>query len=180
MKALVVYESMWGNTREIAEAVASGLARHAEVITVDASAAPTPLPPDVDLVVAGGPTHAYSLSSPGSRQEHAAEGAPHARPERGLREWLARLPYGSQGPAASHGPAFALFDTRLGIARPLPSSAGRKAARIVAERGYQVITEPHSFFVRGHNGPLEHGERSRAALWGERVALEAQLAGQAV
>lgn len=170
MKALVVYESMWGNTREIAEAVASGLARHAEVTVVEAGEAPMPVPAGVDLVVAGGPTHAYSLSSPSTRGERAAQGAPSTQVERGLREWLDQLPF------STGAPVFALFDTRRSTARPIPSSAGRKAARIVAEHGYDVVSEPHSFFVHGHNGPLEHGERGRAALWGERVALEAQMA----
>jgi hypothetical protein len=174
MKALVVYESMWGNTREIAEAVASGLARHAEVTTVDVTQAPDTLAEDLDLVVAGGPTHAYSLSSPGTRREHAEQGAPLARVDRGLREWLDTLAV----PAAP--PVFALFDTRLGITRPLPNSAGRKAAKFVVDHGFEVITEPHSFYVHGHNGPLEPGERSRASLWGERVALESQLDRQAV
>ena len=151
MKALVVYESMWGNTREIAEAVASGLGRHVEVGTVDVQVAPAALPADLDLIVLGGPTHAD-----------------------GLREWLDRLP------STTTGPAFAIFDTRLGIARPLPSSAGRKVAKMIADRGYRLVSEPHSFYVHGHDGPLEHSERSRAALWGERVALEAQLAGQTV
>jgi hypothetical protein len=169
MKALVVYESMWGNTREIAEAVASGLARHVEVTTVDVATAPPTLSDDIELVVAGGPTHAYSLSNPASRRKHAQEGAPLARVDLGLREWLDQLP------SAVDAPSFALFDTRLGIARPVPSSAARKAAKIVAERGYPLVSEPHSFYVHGHNGPLAHGERGRAALWGERVALEAQL-----
>lgn len=151
MKAVVVYESVWGNTREIAEAVASGLARHAEVTVVDVADAPSALPDDVNLVVAGGPTHAERL-----------------------RVWLERLPFPATATTA------AVFGTRLGISRPVPSSAGRKLAGLLAGHGYEVISEPHSFFVHGHRGPLEPGERGRAALWGERVALEAQLSRQAV
>ena len=151
MKALVVYESRWGNTREIAEAVASGLGRHAEVTTVDVTVAPPTLPDDVDLVVAGGPTHAERL-----------------------RGWLDQLSF----PVTAR--AFALFDTRLGITRPLPSSARRNAAKLLTQRGYEMVSEPHSFFVHRHTGPLEPGERGRAALWGERVALEAQLVSQPV
>lgn len=151
MLALVVYESRWGNTREIAESVASGLARHAEVITVDVADAPRVVPDEVDLVVAGGPN-----------------------PAEQLRAWLEKLPFPETTKAA------AVFDTRLSIARPVPSSAGRKLAGVLTGRGYEVISEPHSFYVRGHRGPLEPGEKGRAALWGERVVLEAQLAREAV
>lgn len=151
MRAVVVYESRWGNTREIAESVASGLARHAEVTVVDVDASPAVVLDDVDLIVAGGPTQAERL-----------------------RTWLERLP------APATPKAVAVFDTRLGITRPVPSSAGRKLAALMTTHGYEVISEPHSFYVRGHRGPLEPGERGRAALWGERVALEAQLSRQAV
>jgi len=153
MKALVVYEAMWGNTREIVEAVASGLRRYAEVTIVEAAQAPSILPEDVDIVVAGGPTNAYDGQ---------------------LRRWLDGLP------TVAVAPAFALFETRLGIARPLPHSAGRRSAKVVAERGYRIVTELQTFYVRGHHRPLEPAERCRAALWGERVVLEAQLATESV
>jgi flavodoxin len=153
MKALVVYEAMWGNTREIVEAVASGLRQYAEVTIIEAAQAPRTLPDDVDLVVAGGPTNAYDGQ---------------------LRRWLDGLP------TVAVAPAFALFETRLGIARPLPHSAGRRSAKAVTERGYRIITELHTFYVHGHRGPLESSERNRAALWGERVVLEAQLATESV
>lgn len=173
MKALVVYESMWGNTREIAEAVASGLGRHVEVSTADVGSAPATISADIDLLVVGGPTHAYALSSPSSRREHAAEGAPASQLDRGLREWL------DQVVLPSAPPVVAVFDTRLGLMRAVPTSAGRKAGKILTARGCRLASEPHSFYVHGHNGPLEPGERARAALWGERVALEFQL-GDAV
>ena len=60
MNALVVVESMWGNTRIVAEAVARGLGGGAEVL--DVQQAPSELPDDVGLLVVGGPTHAFSMS----------------------------------------------------------------------------------------------------------------------
>lgn len=163
MKALVVYEAMWPNTREIVEAVASGLRRYAEVIIVEAAQAPRSLPVDVDLVVAGGPTHAYDGQ---------------------LRRWFDALPLPGEASTVEalpeQAPAFALFETRLGITRPLPHSAGRRTAKIISEHGHRIVTELHTFYVHGHSGPLDPGERSRAALWGERVVLEAQLATQSV
>ena len=62
MRALVVYESMFGNTRELAAAIAEGLAaRGAGVELVDAESAPGELADRFDLLVAGAPTHAFGL-----------------------------------------------------------------------------------------------------------------------
>src|SRR6187455_2965455 len=89
MRALVVYESMFGNTQAIASAVARGLSGRMAVDLVEVTDAPTRVA--ADLVVAGGPTHAFSMSRPATR-ESAAEQA-HGRPlvsrGSGLREWLA-------------------------------------------------------------------------------------------
>ena len=65
MRAMVVVESMWGNTRAVAEAVASGLGE--EVSVVEVAQAPTQVPPEIDLLVVGGPTHAFSMISRGGR-----------------------------------------------------------------------------------------------------------------
>ncbi len=57
MKALVVYESMFGNTEQIARAVAAGLEESVDVQVAEVTDAPTEPDPDVALIVAGGPTH---------------------------------------------------------------------------------------------------------------------------
>jgi flavorubredoxin len=57
MKALVVYESMFGNTRQIAEAIAAGLAESVDVAAVEVSEATAEAAEGADLLVAGGPTH---------------------------------------------------------------------------------------------------------------------------
>ena len=64
MTALVVFESMFGNTKVIADAVAEGLARHLPVRQVEVGAAPTVIGGEVELLVVGGPTHAFGLSRP--------------------------------------------------------------------------------------------------------------------
>ena len=78
MKVLVVYESMFGNTKAIAEAIGEALA--AEVVEV--SDAPDVLPDDVGLLVVGAPTHAFSLSRPATRQSAAGGGGRQARADR--------------------------------------------------------------------------------------------------
>ena len=67
MKALIVYESMFGNTAKVAHAVADGLGVHMAVELVQAGKAPAPLTDPVDLVVVGGPTHAFSMSRASTR-----------------------------------------------------------------------------------------------------------------
>src|SRR6188472_2874693 len=86
MSALVVVESMWGNTRAVAEAVARGLGEEVEVVEVQD--APTPLPDNVDLLVVGGPTHAFAMSRSTTRHDAVERGARGADEAHGIREWL--------------------------------------------------------------------------------------------
>ncbi|MEX1126227.1 MAG: flavodoxin, partial [Acidimicrobiia bacterium] len=72
MKALVVYESMFGNTKLIAEAVAGGLTRHLDVETVEVGQKPV-FGPGVDLVVVGGPTHAFGMTRASTRKSAAEQ-----------------------------------------------------------------------------------------------------------
>ena len=65
MKVLVMYESMFGNSERVARAVASGLEEGNDVVIRDVTTAePGDMPADVDLLIAGGPTHAVSMSGP--------------------------------------------------------------------------------------------------------------------
>ncbi|MEO6585287.1 MAG: flavodoxin/nitric oxide synthase, partial [Knoellia sp.] len=75
MRSLVVYESVWGNTEQVARAVAAGLGVVMTVEVVDVGIAPTTPGDDVDLLVVGGPTHTFSMSRPGTRSEAVTRGA---------------------------------------------------------------------------------------------------------
>jgi flavodoxin len=164
MKALVVYESLWGNTEEVARAVADGLAVAAEVRVVEVRDAPTAVADDVDLVVAGGPTHAFSMTRANTRADALRQGATHEPGLVGLREWLAELPTG-------HGTTpIATFDTRVGKVRHLPGSAARSAARAARRHGFRAAAPPHSFYVEDTPGPLLEGEIDRARTWGRELA----------
>ena len=163
-RALVVYESMFGNTERVARALAAGLAEHIHVDLVRAGPGVT-LADDVDLVVVGGPTHAFGLSRPSTRVSAGQQGAGEsAAAGTGLREWLDTLP----GPMR-HRPAAATFDTR--IRKPgVPGSAARSAARRLRHAGLPVVVPPMSFWVRGTGGPLLSGEEDRASSWGRELA----------
>ncbi|MEE6271791.1 flavodoxin family protein [Georgenia wangjunii] len=162
MSALVVYESMWGNTRAVAEAVADGLRRAGEVGVVEVGAAPPLESVDVDLLVVGAPTHAFGLSRPTTRTDAATRaGGTVISAGRGVREWIAG--------ARAAGQRVATFDTH--VSRPnLPGSAGRSAAKMLRSRGCSVMVEPESFYVGGYDGPLLPGELERARAWGDGLA----------
>ena len=78
-RALVVYESMFGNTKAVAESVALALSRDFEVDLTECGSAPLPLPDDVALLVVGAPTHAFSLSRENTRDSAQQEAPATAR-----------------------------------------------------------------------------------------------------
>lgn len=166
MRVFMVYESMFGNTQKIAQAVADGLTPYAQVELVEVGDA-AGFPDDVDLVVVGGPTHAFGLSRPDSRRSAAKQATDPVVSRRiGLREWL----------AAFHPPrrlAAAVFDTRVHKPVWLAGSAARGAAKRLRRAGCTLIATPESFFVTGTTGPLSDGELERAGRWG--ASLGAQL-----
>ena len=166
MRALVVYESMFGNTRAVAEAVAEGLAAGMPVDLVEVGTAPAGLPDEVGLLVVGGPTHAFALTRPatrGSAQDQADR--PLVSTGIGLREWLAAVRDSRAGAVAA-----AAFDTRVDKPR-LPGSAARGAQRRLRRHGFRIAARATSFYVTGaapHE--LVTGELDRARQWGERLA----------
>jgi hypothetical protein len=164
MRALVVYESMFGNTKTVAEAIGEGVARHLAVTVIDVSAAPTTLPADVGLLVAGGPTHAFGMSRRSTRQAAGQQAGSTVTPvSTGLREWLTQL----AGPSASI--VAAAFDTRV-KRRGLPGSAARKVERRLRRLGFHSAADATSFWVSDTPGPLLDGERTRAQEWGSELA----------
>jgi hypothetical protein len=165
MKALLVYESLFGNTEQIARSVAEGLARRLPVETVRVGDAPLTLGSDISLVVVGGPTHAFGHSRVDTRAVPAERASGVVTHGRGLRDWLEALHVGASGVAA------AAFDTRVNRPR-LPGSAARAADRQMRRQGMHPIVVPHSFHVRGTTGPVVEGESDQARRWGEQVAVE--------
>jgi len=101
MRATVVCESAFGNTRKIAEAIAEAL--DAELLSVEDSL------PDLDaldLLVVGAPTHVHGLPSERSRKAAVDQGGTGVDPTRGIRDWLTELP-------RANGQLVAAFDTRF-------------------------------------------------------------------
>lgn len=165
MKALVVYESMFGNTQQIAQAVAAGLGKHVDVELTEVGLAPDEIPAEVDLLVVGAPTHAFGMSRASTRADAVkqAPGGTILSTGRGVREWLETAHPGGVGTLV------AAFDTRL--RGPLPGSAAHKVAKALQRLTFPEATDPETFWVKDSTGPLRDGELERAERWGADLGL---------
>ena len=158
--ALVVYESMWGNTGRIAEAIARGMGGATVAEVSNASLADVP---GLDLLVVGGPTHAFSMTRSTTRQDAHRQGAPRGGEQRGIRELLAELPADLDVPVAT-------FDTRVAKVRHLPGSAAKAAEKALRGHHGARVVGRESFHVEDSAGPLLPGEVERAEAWGAHLA----------
>jgi len=161
MRALVVYESVWGNTAAIAHAIAEGIGEGAEAVST-AEATPEALQ-GVELIVAGSPVFGFMLPTEGSRKQIANNPAHKDHPpdvsHPSLRSWLEALGSGSAG--------FAAFETRISWS---PRGAVSDIAKRMKRKGYAQVAEPERFLVTGTYGPLADGEVERARAWGTELA----------
>jgi flavodoxin I len=137
VKTLVVYDSLYGNTAQLAEAIGAA-AGELRVLRVG-EAKPSELS-SFDLVVIGAPTQ-------GGRATDA------------MRAFLERVP-------ALDGTRVAVFDTRLRAkwVKVFGYAADRIAEKVKL-LGADLIAEPEGFIVKGKKGPLAEGELERAAAW---------------
>ena len=152
MRALIVFDTAFGNTEQIARAIGAALSPHGRVTVESAAGAPVPDPASIDLLIVGGPT-----------QKH------HASPA--LTAWLDRL-----GPRSLRDLPAAAFDTRYRMAALISGSAAGVAGKSLRRAGCRLIVAPESFFVERDRSPsgqkprhdterMEAGEIERAAAW---------------
>lgn len=167
----MIYESTFGNTHAIAAAIAEGLgdglrARGLDVPVqlVDVAQAPWDPPADTSLLVLGGPTHAFSMSRPSTREDALQRAHQHdlARAGTGIREWIDRS-------SASATMTVVTFDTRV-KKRFVPGSAAKSAAKALSEDGFDHVERGETFWVADIAGPLVDGETERARAWGVELA----------
>ncbi|MFD8597163.1 flavodoxin family protein [Kitasatospora sp. NPDC059646] len=163
MRALIVYESMYGNTGKVAEAIADGIRTtvpNAEVRCLPVAEAEADAVRGADLLVVGGPTHMRGMSTGLSRTLAEKSGAPEHSP--GLRAWFRTLPDDGAGVRA------AAFDTRAGT-KHAGAAADGIAARLTRHH-YDLTADPVGFLVDEVDGPLRDGELDRAKAWGAALA----------
>lgn len=178
MRALVVYESMYGNTHRVADAIGRGLARGAEVAVVPVDRADRELVDAADLVVVGGPTHVHGMTRASTRraavdEAHKPGAALALDPDAGgagLREWFTSI-----GRIAAESAA---FDTRIDAPAVLTGRASKGIARELRNHGSRLVVEPESFLVTKESD-LEPGEERRAEEWGGRLIREAGAGAEA-
>ena len=174
MRALIVYESIYGNTHVVANHIGAGLGREFEVEVVSVEGATAARVAAADLLVVGGPTHVHSMSSARSRQ--AGRDAAHKPGKEidldpdaegeGLRDWFHALP-------ATAPRAAAAFDTRTDAPALLTGRASKGIAKRLGELGYRLAAEPESFVVDSENHLLA-GEADRAEAWASTLTAYAQ------
>ena len=175
MRAVIIYESMFGNTHKIAEAIGRGLEPGNDVVVVPVAQAVRGLLDGADLVVVGGPTHVHGMSQERTRQA-AAEQARKPGSQvtldadaqgPGLRDW-----FGSLGPVDARAAA---FDTRLAGPAVFTGRASKGIARRLGQHGFTLVVPAESFLVTSGN-QLRPGEEDRAREWGGTLAAEFALA----
>lgn len=173
-RAAIVYESMFGSTRRVAEAIAEGLRPFASVTVMKVKDAPEVFP-DIDLLLLGAPTHVHSLSRPSTRVEAATWGDDRERrltlePDAegiGMREWLETC---GDIPAR-----FAAFDTRADMTELFSGSAAAAIDKRLRRLGSHRLLAKHSFLV-DKDSVLEAGQLDDAREWGRTIGAALRTA----
>jgi flavodoxin len=147
MNALVVYDSKYGNTAQIAHAIGVALGNGSDV-PVEPFKEVKVLPADLELLIVGSPTHAHGLPAE-------------------MSIFLEDLP-----DDGLQGVAVATFDTRYDLPALLTGSAAHGIAKRLRKKGAHLVREPESFFIEHGEGPLVDGEIARATAWARLLGQE--------
>ncbi len=158
MKGLIVYESFFGNTEQVARAVGSGIGAGAEIEVMKIGDVKPEHLKGLGLLIVGSPTRQF-------------------RPTAGVKAFFEGLSGG-----ALNGVKVAAFDTGIALS-DMPSAIlqffykigiGRYAAPIVADLlkkyGGALVIPAEGFYVEKAEGPMKPGELERAAEWGKKIA----------
>lgn len=155
MNVLIIYDTIFGNTEQIARAIGTGIGSEAQVSIVRVSDVKPDQLKGMQLLIIGSPTRAFS-------------------PSPAMKEFL-----GSILANSLRGVRVAAFDTRIAahgagalIFNPLAAVFGYAAEPIanrLAKCGGQQVIPPEGFFVLDSEGPLKEGEIERAKEWGRKV-----------
>ena len=158
MKALVVYDSVFGNTEKVAQEMGRALGSQAEVQTLRVGDVRPEHLEGLDALIVGSPTRAFS-------------------PTPATKTWLRGLP-----PNSLRGVRVAAFDTRMSV-EDVDSAilsffvkifgyAAKPIGDRLARKGGEQIMPPEGFIVEGTEGPLRDGELERAADWVRQMLPE--------
>jgi flavodoxin len=153
---MVVFDSVHGNTEQVARAIAGGLGSPEEIATRRVTEVHPEELAELDILVVGAPTHAF-------------------QPSPKAKEFLNSIPAGTL-----KGVKVAAFDTRMSVGDAGSAMfsffvkffgyAAKPIARRLERKGADLVVAPEGFFVKGAEGPLHEGELERAAEWGRRLS----------
>ena len=146
MKILIIYDSVFGNTEQIAQAIGNALGSQEDVEILRVSNVKPEQLTGLKLLIVGSPTHG-------------------GRPTSAIRDFLNKV-----SESVIRGINVAAFDTRFStrLVRIFGYAAGRIADRL-KRNGGTLIVSPEGFFVKGKEGPLKEGELERAASWAKVI-----------
>jgi flavodoxin len=156
MKALVIYDSYFGNTEKIAQAIGNALGPKTIVQTVKVDQAEQGMLEGIDILVVGSPTRAFS-------------------PTPAIKSFLKMIK-----PKGLQGVKVAAFDTRIPLDEKTPGFlrfmvrlfgyADKPLQTLMVQKGGQATVPSQGFFVTASEGPLQDGELERASAWAKQIA----------
>jgi flavodoxin len=155
MKSLVLYDSVYGNTEKIAQAIGKVLQIKGDTSVISIKEASLTDVKDIDLIFVGSPTQAFNMLP-------------------AMKTWLKNLPKGSLT-----GLKVAAFDTRMDVKKvnnkfltfmeSIFGYAAEKIGKVLVNKGGSLAIKPEGFFVDGSEGPITAGELERAEEWAGRL-----------
>ena len=156
MKAMVVYDSLYGNTGQIAQAISNALGSQEDVETVQVSNVKPEQLTGLGILVVGSPTQKF-------------------RPTGAITNFLKGIPKNGL-----NGVKVAAFDTRFTMSEiekthvllffvRLFGYAAKPIADRLDSKGGELVIPPEGFYVEGVEGPLQEGELERAAAWATNI-----------
>jgi flavodoxin len=141
MKSLVIYDSVYGNTKKVAETVAAELGKGVKAISVSEVQEKDLI--GLDLLIVGSPILGWNSSEK-------------------TRAFLAGLK-----PGQLKGVKASAFDTRMTIF--FHGDAAHKIADALQKAGAAIVGEPAGFIVKGREGPLASDALSKAKAWADTL-----------
>ena len=156
MSILIIYDSVFGNTEKIAQAIGAALSLQEDVETLRVSAVKPEQLAGLKLLIAGSPTRQF-------------------RPTTAMTSFLKGIPGNGL-----KGVKVATFDTRITQSKieatpvlaffvRIFGYAAKPMAKILQKKGGELVGLPEGFFVEGTEGPLKEGELERAADWARQI-----------
>jgi len=152
MKTLIIYDTMYGNTKQIAKSIGDAITGDVKVLRIG-EVNPSELG-SIDLLIVGSPTQGF-------------------RPTRLVQTFIDNIPGHTL-----RGIDAAAFDTRipasevrtgLRLLMKLGGYAAKRIADALKKKGGNLVVSPEGFLVKGREGPLKEGELERAANWAKAI-----------